>query len=185
MCKQNKKQYVQYPIRGKNNVEKFKNYGLMNKLQIFVAADIECSIISIKPPSSENLMDSFDGKSKTFSTKMNYAAYEHLSKTESFPLRYTDKLVPTQIHRVNSIAWYLYVDPEIRYFPREDFQEKVGNMKNYLVAKGDSEKDEEHVLDLFMNWLNLAAKYIKSWLIEINSIDVQRKVLRNLKSKIM
>ena len=183
MCKQNKKQYVQYPIRGKNDVEKFKNYRLMNKLQIFVAADIECSIISIKPPSSENLMDSFGGKSKTFSIKMNYAAYEHLSKKETFPLRYTDKLVPTQIHRVNSIAWYLYVDPEIRYFPHEDFREKVGNMKNYLVAKGDSEKDEEHVLDLFMNWLNLAAKYIKSWLVEINSKDVQRQVLRNLKKQ--
>ena len=68
LCRsRNEKQHIRFPIEGQN-FEKFKNFKLMNKLQFYVSADTECSVVPIKEPDSSFLTDKYPVNGRKFRT---------------------------------------------------------------------------------------------------------------------
>ena len=178
----NKKQHVSYPIEGKN-IDKFKNFRLMNKLLFYVSADTECTNLPIKEPDHEFLMDEFtNDENLERNTKQDL--YETVYRSQNFPIKGSSaNTVPTHIHRVNSIGWKLNVDEDIKWFPREEFVKKFGGFTQIIMVKDDSEAEEERLVDTFIEWLNKASKFIGRWLMKINDQGIQERVLAELKEK--
>ena len=184
LCRaRNNKQHVRFPVEGKN-VEKFKNFKLMNKLQFYVSADTECSVVPIKKPDSGFLADEYAVGGESFDRNIKASQYENAFRSENFPYKGTSKkLMPTHVHRLNSIGWKLYVDEEICTFPRERFVKEIGDFMQIIVVPDDSESEAEKLVDRFMDWLNKASEFIRNWLKKINDKQFQANVLTGLKEK--
>ena len=182
LCKsRNEKQHIRYPIEGKN-IDKFTNFRLMNKLQFYVSADAECSLLPIKEPDQRFLDDEYDLEDKNISYNIKQEMYKEAYSSQNFPIKgSTSKNKPTQLHRLNSIGWKLYVDEEISTFPRKAFEKKFGGFAQVIMAEGDSEKEEERLVDRFMKWLNEASEFIRIWLKKINDKHFQARILERLK----
>ena len=184
LCRsRNSKQHVRFPVDGEN-IEKFKNFKLMNKLQFYVSADTECSVVPIREPSSGFLADEYPVGGESFDRNIKASQYENAYRSENFPYKGSSKkLMPTHVHRLNSVGWKLYVDEEIRLFPREEFVREIGDFMQIIVAPDDSRGEEEKLVDRFMDWLNRASEFIRNWLRKINDVNFQANVLENLKKK--
>ena len=174
-----KKQHVKYPKQGAN-IEKFQNFKLINKLPFFVAADCESSLIPLQKPDDAFLTDTYENCSKTFNVNIKQSLYENAYRSQNYPLKgSTSNFTPVHAHRLNSIGWQLYVGDDIIDFPHKEFQLKVGKLTQVVIAQNDD--DEEKLVDEFMNWLNTASIFIRTWLKGINNENHQNEVLERLK----
>ena len=183
LCRaRNHKQHIRYPTEGKN-IESFTNFRLMNKLQFYVSADAECTLLPIVEPDRKFLGDEYgSGEDKELNRKINQTMYENAYRSQNFPYKGgTSANTPRQVHRLNSIGWKLHVDDEISRFPREDFIEQFGGFSQIVVARDDSLDEEERLIDQFMDWLNKATEFIRNWVKEMNNKTVQMKALERLK----
>ena len=189
LCRsRNHKQHISYPTEGKNT-ESFTNFRLMNKLQFYVSADAECSLLPIKEPDRRFLRDEYgNGMDKELNRKINQTMYENAYRSQNFPFKggTSANNMPKQAHRLNSIGWKLHVDNEIldnkfSPFPRENFIEQFGGFAQIVVARNDSLDEEERLIDHFMDWLNKATIFIRNWIKEMNDKTFQMKHLERLK----
>ena len=182
LCRsRNEKQHIRYPLPGKN-IEKFRNYRLMNKLRFYVAADSECSLLPIREPDLSFLNDDYGND--VLSQRINQSIYENIYQTQNFPPKGCGaNSKPVHIHRLNSLGWKLYVDEEIALFPHEMFNEEFGKYVQIIMANDDSEAEEERLVDEFIKWLNSATEFIRRWLEKINEKTFQANILSDLKLK--
>ena len=157
----------------------------MNKLQFYVSADAECTLLPIKEPDQTFLSDKYvNREDKELHRNIKQSMYENAYRSQNFPYKgSTPANTPRHVHRLNSIGWKLHVDDEISLFPRENFVEQFGGFAQTIVAQDDSLEEEERLTDEFMDWLNRATEFIRNWLKKINDTTVQTQVLESLKRK--
>ena len=175
------KQYVKYPEPGKN-IDKFANYRLNNKVLIWAAADGECTLLPIFRPDNYGFLRDRYTDDAALDESINQRSYEHAYRSADYPLRgATENVSMKHLHRLNSLAVRIHVSDKIVGFPRKKFEKEVGEFTQIMMAQGDSECDEEELVDKFLTWLNKAVLFIREWLKTNQDKDLQKQVLENLR----
>ena len=109
----------------------------MNKLQFYVSADAECTLLPIKEPDQTFLSDKYvNREDKELHRNINQSMYENAYRSQNFPYKgSTPTNTPRHVHRLNSLGWKLHVDDEISLFPRENFVEQFGGFAQTIFAQ--------------------------------------------------
>ena len=84
------------------------------------------------------------------------------------------------LHRLNSLGVKIHVSDKIVGFPRKEFEKQIGEFTQIMIAQGDTEHDEEQLVDKFLEWLNKATLFIREWLKGNQDKDLQREILDEL-----
>ena len=77
------------------------------------------------------------------------------------------------IHRINTYAYFLHIDPDLHDFPYEDFSERI-----YLLhVADDTEEAEQELISCFMRDIYNLAQRLKAWQDQTD----QEKMLKELR----
>lgn len=176
-CRSKRIQSVTYPDPEEAVLE-FANYKLLNCTGIFVSCDFECSIIKLSQPIFSQ--SRYEGKSKAFAKEINTQVYKNLCDDLQFPYRSTEQTKPVALHRVNSVGYLLHVPCNYVNFPHEEIDSMLGGKHGILFANGDTEKDEEELINLFITWLTNCRDIVSRYMNTQNEENYLRSVAEEL-----